>query len=82
MLGIFNHFCIVESLGLIELALTPSRASALPARIIVAVNSWGNVCGQKNDKLLVNQSNSGLDLTDRKYVAVAAVNILRASNSS
>lgn len=39
-----------------------------PFQLLYGVDSFGNVCGQKNEQVLANQSNSGLDLTDRPYL--------------
>jgi solute carrier family 44 protein 1 (choline transporter-like protein) len=38
-----------------------------PHRLIYGVDSWGNVCGKDNVQRIAN-NNSGLDLSDHKYL--------------
>lgn len=49
--------------GIAYVALTDGD----PNRLINGYDSFGNVCGEKNDPV-ISSANSGLDMTDRKFV--------------
>ena len=53
---------IVFWIGLVVVAGV-ALSDGEPRRIIYGTDSWGNLCGEKNDDAAINSSLSGLDLT-------------------
>lgn len=62
MLLVFLAFCC----GMVAIASLSLKAGD-PRRIIYGTDSWGNLCGRKNDPA-INATNAGLDLTDFPFL--------------
>lgn len=65
---IFILFCA----GMLAIA-SISFDQGQPKMLLYGVDSWGNICGENvtTNKKIINDSNSGLDMTDRKYLYYA-----------